>query len=494
MRAIFSYGAAAVIVLLVGAWLATGHLVIGGNGAGQGERPIIGLFGGDEHGTPALSTVSEEMLAEAEAKAREAAEAERRATEAAKAAEDARRAATTPVSEDVRKSLTAAAEAASAAAEEARAKAAEATEAAARVAEQAKRAEEAAAEAREKLNAALTIAERREATGEGETRLRSVRTETFVMRPMELEVPLRGRTQASASVDVVAETSGVVNTVHVTKGQRVEANALICTLDQGTRAAAVRQAEAALAQAQSQFDTNARLREQGIAPANSGLPLEAALTAARAALDNARAELDRTEVRTQVAGVVQDPLATPGQLLGPQAPCARVVELDPMLFVGAIPEARIGLARTGLTATIETVTGQTAEGTVSYIAATADNATRSFPVEVSIPNADGEIRDGLTAEATVSLGTVPAHLLPQSILTLDDDGVLGVRAVSAGVVEFYPVTILRDTREGMWVSGLPPRVDIITVGQDFVKAGQKVEATNVATRGDEAAAVEETAS
>lgn len=408
MRAIYSYGAAGVILLLIAAWLITGTYVEGGNGPGNGERALVSLI--EEDGGPVTSVLEDTGL-------------------------------------------------------------------------------QVHAEHDGEIDPHLTIAERVAQSGDIGAPLRSVRTETFTIQPMDIEAPLRGRTKASASVTLVPETSGVVDIVHVTKGQRVAANELICTLEQGTRKAAVAQAEAALAQSQSQYDTNASLREEGLAPANSGLQLEAALSAAKAGLENAQAELDRTEVRTKVAGVVQEPLATPGQMLGPQAPCATIVELDPMLFVGSVPEARIALAKVGLPATITTVTGQQVDGTVSYISSTADTATRSFPVEIEIPNADGTIRDGLTAQATVKLGTAPAHVLPQSVLTLADDGVLGIRSVVDGVVEFHPVTIVMDTREGIWVTGLPPKVDIITVGQEYVQAGQKVDATNVtASAGTEPAA------
>jgi len=326
----------------------------------------------------------------------------------------------------------------------------------------------------------LTIAERNEQAAGAGGAARSVRTETFILKPMSINVPLRGRTKAKATVSVMPETTGIVQTVHVNKGQRVAAGDLICTLDQGTRAAAVAQAEANVAQAQSAVDTNLSLRDKGLAAANSGLTLEANLKAAQAALQNAEAELARTEVRTKVAGVVQDPLANIGQMMAGTAPCATVVELDPMLFVGAVPEVRMGLARLGLDATIKTVSGQTAEGKVTFLATTADPGTRSFPVEIEIANPDGRLLDGITAEATVNLGTAPAHLLPQSALTLDDAGVIGVRAVGAdNRVVFYPLTIVQDSREGIWVTGMPPSVDVITVGQDFVQAGQLVTPTNV---------------
>jgi multidrug efflux system membrane fusion protein len=114
---------------------------------------------------------------------------------------------------------------------------------------------------------------------------------------------------------------------------------------------------------------------------------------------------------------------------------------------------------------------------VTYISSVADNATRAFRAEIEIANDDYAIRDGVTAEAIVDIGTAPGHLLPQSVLTLDDDGILGVRTVEDSVVAFYPITIVSDTREGIWVSGLPISADVITIGQENVTAGQHVEAS-----------------
>src|SRR5690554_4715643 len=142
----------------------------------------------------------------------------------------------------------------------------------------------------------------------------SVRTETFRVQQMPIEVKLRGRTTASANIAAVAQTPGVVQTLHVNKGDRVEAGDLLCTLDTGTRAAAVAQAnaalaqaEAGLAQAQLDADTNASLRERGLAPANTANAVdvavaaaEAAVSAAQAGLDNAQAELDRTRIIAEV--------------------------------------------------------------------------------------------------------------------------------------------------------------------------------------------------
>lgn len=413
MRALFSYGLAFVLLLLAGGWLATGTLVQGGQGPGNGETPIISVIEGEEHGPVATALADAGVLADHHEPA---------------------------------------------------------------------------------VDPTLTIAQRNEATTGANAPLQSVRTQRFVAEAMPIEVPLRGRTQAKATVTAVAETAGAVDVVHVSKGQRVEVGDALCTLDQGTRAAAVAQAEAgvaqaeaALAQAQLSFDTNAGLRERGLAAVNTANAVEVALAQAKAgvsqataALDNAKAELDRTEIVAKVAGLVQDPVATEGAMLNAGSPCATIVQLNPILFIGMVPEAHIGLARTGLDATIKTVTGQSVEGKVTYISSVADNATRAFPAEIEIPNENFAIRDGVTAEAIVTIGSAPGHLLPQSVLTLNDEGVLGVRTVEDGVVAFHSVTIVSDAREGVWVTGLPAISDVITIGQENVNAGQAVEASPAA--------------
>ncbi len=396
MRAIYSYGVALIIVLVLAVWMASGTLVTGGKGPGNGERPIVSLV--EEDGGPLTDTVNNLGINEH-------------------------------------------------------------------------------AEQEAQVDPELTIAERN-AEVDGDTApLRSVRIDVVTAQNMPIEVPLRGRTKAKSSVSVVAQTAGIVQSVDVKKGQRVEAGDTLCTLDQGARKLAVDQAQAAVDQAQTAYDANLALVKKGIAASNTTLAVEAQLKGAQAQLQSAKLELDRTIIKTDIAGTVSDPMTTVGAMLAMGQPCATVVELDPMLFIASVPEARIQYAKVGLEAEVTTINGEKAEGTVSYIAPTADEATRSFPIEINLPNPDFELRDGVTAEAIVNVGTAPVHVLPQSVLTLDDDGLLGIRTVEDGnKVAFHPVTIIRDTRDGVWVTGLPFKVNVITVGQEFVQPGQIVDA------------------
>ena len=410
MRAIYSYGIALVIVLVLAVWLATGTLVTGGKGPGAGEKPVVSLI--EKNGGPLTNAVDKSGINNG---------------------------------------------------------------------------------ASSEADPAQTIAERNDATGNGAAAVpRSVRIKVITAQLMPIEVPLRGRTQAKSSVPVLAQTTGTVQSVSVTKGQTVKSGDLLCTLDQGARKLAVDQAQAAVQQAQTAYDANQALVTKGLAATNTSLAASSALASAKTALENAQLELSRTEIKASVDGVVEAPLANVGVMLAAGQPCATVVQLDPMLFIAAVPEAKISYAKLGLPATITTVTGQKADGKVTYIAPTADDATRSFPVEISIPNADGKFLDGITADATVNVGTAPVMVLPQSALTLDDNGVLGIRTVEDGSkVAFHEVTIVKDTRDGVWVVGLAPKLNLITVGQEFVQPGQIVDAktddTPIGATADQAA-------
>ena len=97
-------------------------------------------------------------------------------------------------------------------------------------------------------------------------------------------------------------------------------------------------------------------------------------------------------------------------------------------------------------------------------------------IEVAIPNPLGKIKDGQTAKVVIFATPEPAHIVPLSILRLDEAGNIGIRVVNKdSLVEFYTVEIIQDTEKGVWVTGLPFNSRIITVGQDYVNNNEKVD-------------------
>jgi len=294
------------------------------------------------------------------------------------------------------------------------------------------------------------------------------------LRPEALLV--RGRTQADTVVSVRAETSGTVHARLVEKGDKVKLGDLVCRLDRGVRMSAVDRATAALDQAIFEYEGALELRKQGYASETRLKALKAAMDSATATLAEAKRELSYTDILATTDGVVQDPISEIGDNLSVGDVCVTLINADPMLFVGQVSERNIGSIDVGNVARVELVSGEAQTGKIRYIAPSADAATRTFLIEIEMPNPDRRLRDGITAAAQIKLDGTQAYRLNPSWLTLDDDGRIGVRTVDGdNVVAFQELNIIAHTPETMWVTGLEPKTNVITVGQDYVIPGQVVE-------------------
>lgn len=356
-----------------------------------------------------------------------------------------------------------------------------------------------------------------EQTEENRVGVIALRSEAQVI---DSAVVLRGMTQAVRQVDVRSETSSTVISPPLRKGAQVKAGDLLCELDPGTRPVALLEAQARLLEARSRMpEAEARLEEAkarlaearinltaaqklseggyasetrlaaakatersavaGVASAKGGLETSrAGIEAASAAVAAAQKELDRLSIKAPFDGLLESDTAELGSLMQTGSLCATVIQLDTIKLVGFVPETQVNRITLGAPAGAELATGRRAQGLVSFISRSADPATRTFEVEISVDNSNLAIRDGQTADIVISADGAKAHKLPQSALTLNNEGQLGVRTVQPDLtVGFSAITVLRDGVDGIWVGGLPQTAEVIVVGQDYVVEGVPVTPT-----------------
>jgi multidrug efflux system membrane fusion protein len=292
--------------------------------------------------------------------------------------------------------------------------------------------------------------------------------------PYRDQLVLRGRTEADRRVDARAEIAGLIASTPIRKGAVVEAGQTLCRLDPGERPAALAEAEARLRQAEVEYQAALRLSERGFTAETEALTREAQLEAARAQRMRAEIDMARLEIVAPFAGVLETDTAELGALLQPGSICASLIALDPIMLVGFAAERDVDRLAVGAPARARLVTGRIVEGRIRFVARSADEETRTYRVEVAAPNPDLEIRDGMTAEILIGLEARPAHFVPQSALTLDGDGRLGVRLVDQDVARFAPAEILADASDGVWLAGLPQEAAIIVVGQEYAADGRPV--------------------
>ena len=316
--------------------------------------------------------------------------------------------------------------------------------------------------------------------GEGEAKkLFRVAVLGTSMMPHARKLIVAGRTEADKRVTVTARTGGVLTELRVKRGMWVKKGEVLAVLSDEAREAQVTQAQAVVTQRRTELDAKRTLIMNGTLPRLQLVDLEAQLKSAEAALAAAEAESARGVVRAPWSGVVHDVAVEVGQAAFSFAgrEIATLVALDPMLAVVEVAERKLAGIKVGDTAEVRLVTGETASGKIRFVAMTASQTTRTYRVEIELPNADGNIPDGITAEVSLPLSPVPATRVPRSALTFSSTGNLGVRVVGADeAVEFVPITVIEDEQSFMWVGGIADGSRVIVQGQDFVREGQKVDA------------------
>ncbi len=303
----------------------------------------------------------------------------------------------------------------------------------------------------------------------------TVRVSVLIAQPRQAEVVLHGRTEATRKVDVKAETYGRIIELKVEKGDRIEKGAVLARLSPEDCPARLAEAKALRDQREIEYQASHRLSKKGYRAETQLAGAKAALEAAAAAVTRAQVALRNTTIRAPFDGLVVARGAEIGDFIEQGDPVVRIIDLDPVLAVAQISERDRGRVTVGAPARVTLIGGREVLGGVRFITAEAEATTRTFRIEVELPNPSAEIPDGITAEIRLPLGTVTAHRVSPAILTLTDDGTIGVKTLGPdNRVRFHPIQIIGDSADGVWLSGLPERVTLITVGQEFVAEGQTV--------------------
>ncbi len=302
-----------------------------------------------------------------------------------------------------------------------------------------------------------------------------VRVRTIQAESRSRDIVLRGRTQAIRSVDLKAEIPGRISEIIAAKGRSVRKGDVVARLALEDRQEKLIEAKALVSQRQMEYDAARKLRQKGFRAETKLAAAAANLEAASAYVARIEVDIDHTEIRAPFAGIVEHRPVELGDYLKAGSVVATIVDQDPYLVVGQVSEREVSYLRRNMPGAARLTDGTKIAGKVRFIATKADPLTRTFRVELKVPNTKRQLRDGLTAEMRIAVETISAHFVSPALLTLDDGGVIGLKTVNAdNVVEFHPVRIFSAGATGVWLAGLPGNIRAITVGQEFVRPGELV--------------------
>ncbi|MGR3594038.1 MAG: efflux RND transporter periplasmic adaptor subunit [Limimaricola soesokkakensis] len=293
-----------------------------------------------------------------------------------------------------------------------------------------------------------------------------------------------GQALAERDTQILAETGGQIAQVPVQRGAEVAAGDVIARFETTRSDADLTRAQEERNRAQREFDNAQTLLERGTSTVDRVAQARSTLAAAEAAVTAAEEALGDTIVRAPFDGRIEALEVEEGEFVNAGAQVARIVDSTPLKIAIQIPQQQLADIEAGQTAQVAFITGETAEGVVRFVSRSADAQTRTFTAEIEVPNADGAIPAGISAQVRIATGEQVAHFVSPAILSLGTDGTLGIKTVDAEErVEFQEVKIIRAQTDGIWISGLPETARIISVGQGFVNDGELVNA-----RADEEAA------
>jgi len=313
------------------------------------------------------------------------------------------------------------------------------------------------------------------AANPGKRKSMDVRVRLQHAEPVESFVDVYGRTAPARTVTLKAEIGGRVMEVAAERGAYVKKGGDLVLLDVRDRNEQIERARSELKAAQMRFDAEKSLQHENFASETRLAEAQAQLEATRAELKRIEVELANARIKAPFNGALQERLVETGDYVAIGDPVATFVDIDTLIVTGSVSETERANLDVGGIATAKLITGQTIEGRVRYIDPVAEESTRTFKIELEVPNKDRVLPAGVTAQIHVPTGRRLAHRISPAILTLDDNGEIGIKTVGDdNTVRFSKVDIVKSGVNGMWISGLPEKANIITVGQGFVKPGDAV--------------------
>ncbi|WP_075878640.1 efflux RND transporter periplasmic adaptor subunit [Vreelandella massiliensis] len=300
-------------------------------------------------------------------------------------------------------------------------------------------------------------------------------------QPYVPQLVVQGQLEAAQEVELRAKVAGFVEEKPVRLGEQVQAGDTLLVLDQNALPEQLEQARANIALAQSELSGAESLRRRELISQPEYLRLQAALSRSVAEVADLSRQLDDTRPTAPFSGTLDRLDVELGELLQPGETWGRLIDDRTLTGTAFVSQQQVGQLSSGLPVTARLLGGAmpsaTLAGTLSHIASRAEEATRSFYIEVSLDNPEQRRLAGSSAEFTVTLPPKQVHAFSPALLTLTAQGDLSVKHLDDdNTVLQTPVTLISADTERAYVTGLPDPVRLITLGAGLAEVGQRVNA------------------
>lgn len=303
-----------------------------------------------------------------------------------------------------------------------------------------------------------------------------VKVERFTAQTFIPQLTLNSHTAPNRTVELKAQIAGAVKAVPGERGSVVKKGQTVCALDEQERPQYLEQAKAKLKQAEIAYKGALQLKTAGYQSDLAIAQAKANLETAKLELTRSQLDIDRLKIKAPFTAIIERRPVEVGDYLSSGQPCATLVELNPLNIIAQASESDVAKIKLGDQARATFDDYKTEQATLTYISSQANAATRGYMIEAIVDNKDLQLRAGISGQLQLDLPALTAHLIPASLILLDAEGDIIVRAVDQkNRVQQIKLTVVGEAKNGLWVQGLPAQVSLITVGQNYVSQGETID-------------------
>lgn len=303
-----------------------------------------------------------------------------------------------------------------------------------------------------------------------------VKVETFIAEPVHKTVELYGRTEPDRVSTLKAEVRGRIEEVLAKRGSVVKKGQVIARIAINDFQAQLQRSKALLKQRELEFSGAQSLHKDGYQGKVQLAKAEAELSAVKSEILRLELDIKNTVITAPFDGVLNTRYVEEGDYVKDGDKIAMVADLNPLIVRAHVTENQIADLKVGQVADIKLLTKEKISGKIRYISSVADDATNTFKIEVAVENDTNRLLAGLSSEVTIELEEIPAIKVTPALMALDEKGNIGIKTVVNDEVVFTGIDIVKSESDGIWLTGLAQKADVITLGQGFVRAGDKVQA------------------
>ena len=315
--------------------------------------------------------------------------------------------------------------------------------------------------------------------------------EETVAIPIEVGAPVRGDIvavysgtapiEAFAEADVIAKVAGEVREILVEEGDDVEKGQVLARLDGDRLRLELNQSEANLQKLQRDYERNMELKAKGMISSGDFDKIKYDMEAMEASFNLAKLELDYTQIRAPIDGIVSERFVRLGNTLAVNEPAYRITSFDPLVAYLHVPEREYRHIEQGqpVGIDIDALQGQRIIASVTRVSPVVDPQTGTFKITIEISDEQRRIKPGMFGRIHIVYDQhVNVLQIPRSAI-VEEGGETAVFVVEDDKAVRKPVQTAY-SNSGMIeiTSGLSDDDRVITVGQIGLKDGAVVTIIN----------------